>query len=170
MDGVSTADPAVTEGIMDRRNFLGAATALGALALVAPRAALASVRGAAPLKMTVYKSPSCGCCRSWIAYMKKEGFDLKVIDMDDLSDIKRSAGVFSAMESCHTGLIGSYVVEGHVPADLIRKMLAEQPKILGLSVPGMVNGPPGMDEGPKQPYQVIAFTRDGKSSVYARRS
>jgi len=154
---------------MDRRKFLGVATALGALAALSPRGVLAGARGAPPLKMTVYKSPSCGCCKSWIAYMKNEGFDLKVIDMDDLSEIKRSAGVLPSMESCHTGLIGSYVVEGHVPADLVRKMLTEKPKIVGLSVPGMVNGPPGMDDGPKQPYQVIAFTRDGKSSVYARR-
>ncbi len=151
---------------MDRRRFLGAATGLGALALLAPRSVLA---GAAPLKMTVYKSPTCGCCKDWITYMRKEGFELKVIDMDDLTEIKRGAGVPNAMESCHTGLIGSYVVEGHVPADLVRKMLAEKPKITGLSVPGMVNGPPGMEQGPKQPYQVIAFTRDGKSSVYARR-
>ena len=127
------------------------------------------MRGTAALKMTVYKSPSCGCCKNWVAYMKKEGFDLKVIDLDDLSEIKRSAGVPSAMESCHTGLISSYVVEGHVPADLVRKMLTEQPKLIGLSVPGMVNGPPGMDDGPKQPYQVIGFTREGKTSVYARR-
>lgn len=154
---------------MDRRRFLGAATALGAVVALSPRGAFAGVRGAPPLRMTVYKSPSCGCCKSWIAYMKKEGFDLKVIDMDDLSEIKRNAGVLPAMESCHTGLIGSYVVEGHVPADLVRKMLTEKPKIVGLSVPGMVNGPPGMDDGPKQPYQVIAFTRDGKTSVYARR-
>jgi hypothetical protein len=149
---------------MHRRDFVGA-SALGALALVAPRL----LEAAAPLKMTVYKSPSCGCCKEWITYMKKEGFELKVIDMDDVSEIKRSAGVPPSMESCHTGLIGTYVVEGHVPADLVRKMVAEKPKFLGLSVPGMVSGPPGMEQGPKQPYQVISFTRDAKTAVYARR-
>jgi hypothetical protein len=157
---------------MDRRRFLGAAGVLGAAALLMPRRAVAGVvtrATAAPLTMTVYKSPSCGCCKSWIAYMKKEGFDLRVIDQDDLREVKSNAGVPASMESCHTGLIGSYVIEGHVPADLVRKIVAEKPKLLGLSVPGMVNGPPGMDDGPKQPYQVIAFTRDGKTSVYARR-
>lgn len=127
--------------------------------------------GAAPLPpMTVYKSPTCGCCKDWIKHVEGAGFKVKAVDMDDLSPIKRSAGVPAAMESCHTALVGPYVVEGHVPADLVKKMLDGRPKIVGLSVPGMVVGSPGMEQGNvKQPYNVVAFTRDGKTTVYARR-
>jgi len=92
------------------------------------------------------------------------------VDMADLTEIKRSAGVPGKLESCHTALVGAYVVEGHVPADLIHKMLNEKPAILGLAVAGMVVGSPGMEQGAtKLPYDVTAFTRDGKTSVYAKR-
>ncbi|MEA3247040.1 MAG: DUF411 domain-containing protein [Gemmatimonadota bacterium] len=158
---------------MDRRKFLGSFT----LATVGIAVVGRSARGAAgfgarsPLPpMTVYKTPTCGCCKDWIKHVEGSGFKVKPVDMDDLSPIKRSAGVPPAMESCHTALVGPYVVEGHVPADLVKKMLDEKPKVVGLSVPGMVVGSPGMEQGTvKQPYNVVAFTRDGKSSVYARR-
>ena len=90
--------------------------------------------------------------------------------MDDLSEVKRSAGVPAQLQSCHTALVGKYVVEGHVPADLVRKMLEEKPAIVGLAVPGMVAGSPGMEQGnAKPPYEVIAFEKGGKTSVYAKR-
>ena len=102
--------------------------------------------------------------------MQANGFTAKIVDMDDLSEVKRNAGVPDRLQSCHTALIGAYVAEGHVPADLVKKMLAEKPKIAGLAVPGMVAGSPGMELGSRtDPYDVIAFTKDGKSSVYAKR-
>lgn len=120
--------------------------------------------------MTVYKTPACGCCKDWIKHVEGAGFKVKAVDMDDLTAAKRSAGVPQALESCHTALVGPYVVEGHVPADLIKKMLDEKPKLAGLAVPGMVVGSPGMEQGNvRQPYAIIAFTRGGQSSVYARR-
>ena len=154
---------------MERREFVGAALGAGALAVVAPRALLAGA-GVAPIAMTVYKSPSCGCCKEWVKHMQANGFTAKIVDMDDLSEVKRNAGVPDRLQSCHTALIGAYVAEGHVPADLVKKMLDEKPKIAGLTVPGMVAGSPGMEQGGRTtPYDVIAFTKDGKSSVYAKR-
>ena len=163
---------------MHRRGFLKAAAGAAVAAVVLPRWARALVPGmlphsarapiAAP-EITVYKTPTCGCCRLWVEHAEKNGFKVKVIDMDDLTSIKRTAGVPAKLESCHTALVGKYVVEGHVPADLIQKMLKEKPAILGLAVAGMVAGSPGMEQGAKQAYDVTAFTRDGKTSVYARR-
>ena len=152
---------------MQRREFLvvSFATTLGAA--IAPRRLAAT---GAPIAMTVYKSASCGCCKLWVQYMQQNGFTIKVVDLDDLSEIKRTAGVPAAMQSCHTGLVGAYVVEGHVPADLVKEMLIEKPKILGLAVPGMVVGSPGMEQGStKSPYDVVAFARSGQLRVYAKR-
>ena len=153
---------------MKRREFVRNAAGAGAVLLFAPRVVRAAL---APLPaMTVYKSPTCGCCKAWVALAKGEGFTVKVVDMDDVTPIKRSAGVPPGLESCHTVLVGSYVLEGHVPFDLVRKILTEKPAIAGLAVAGMPLGAPGMEQGAsKQAYTVTSFTRDGKSSVYARR-
>ena len=125
----------------------------------------------APLPpMTVYLSPTCGCCRDWVKHVEKAGFTVKVVAMQDLAQVKRDAGVPAGLESCHTALVGPYVIEGHVPADLVKKLLDEKPKITGLAVAGMVVGSPGMEQGSaKQPYSVMAFTRGGKPTVYATR-
>ena len=128
-----------------------------------------SAGGVAPIKISVYKSPSCGCCGEWVKHMQANGFDVQVIPMEDVSSVARASGVPNKLGSCHTALVGAYVIEGHVPADLVKKILNEKPKILGLSVPGMVDGPPGMNENLKKPYDVIAFDRAGKTSVYAHR-
>jgi hypothetical protein len=129
-----------------------------------------SVADAAPTPITVYKTPSCGCCKDWVAHLKANGFAPTVHDMDDLTDIKRSVGIPRELESCHTAVIGQYAIEGHVPADLIRKLMASHARdISGLAVPGMVPGSPGMETGVKQPYDVIAFTKNGKTSVFAHR-
>jgi hypothetical protein len=163
---------------MDRKRFLQLMLVAGGGSVLASRRTMAQAtqsQGAAakpaPLPaMTVYKSPTCGCCRDWITHARGAGFTVKSIDMDDLTQIKRDAGVPKDMESCHTVLVGRYVVEGHVPADLVKKMLDEKPAIVGLAVPGMVVGSPGMEQGSmKQPYNVIAFAAGGKTSVYARR-
>lgn len=122
-------------------------------------------------EMTVYKSPSCGCCKAWVEHVRAAGFTVKTRDTDDLAPIKQSMGTAGKLESCHTAVVGGYVVEGHVPADLIARMLREKPAIAGLAVPGMPMGSPGMEvpDGTKDAYEVIAFDRKGKRSVYARR-
>lgn len=143
-----------------RLSLTGAAAALvtrGVPALALPAATI-----------TVYKSPSCGCCKKWVEHLRKNGFTVTVRDVDDVSPMKASLGVPPALQSCHTAVLGAYVIEGHVPADVIRKLQRERPKIAGLAVPGMPNDAPGMD-GTGTGYQVIAFDRNGRTSVYATR-
>ena len=154
---------------MERREFLGVVAASGLAASRLSHLGLGP-HASSPVAMTVYKSPTCGCCKDWVAHVSKNGFAPKVIDMDDLTKVKKDAGVPDALQSCHTALVGSYVVEGHVPAELVQKMLAEKPKIVGLAVAGMVVGSPGMEQGNRKiPYEITAWTKDGKTSVYARR-
>lgn len=150
---------------MRRREFMRVTLGTGAVLAVAP--SLLRALGA-PVKMTVYKTPDCGCCKDWITYMKGQGFTVAAVDLNDLSEIKRSSGVPAKLESCHTALVGGYVMEGHVPADLVRKVLAEKPKITGLAVPGMPVDAPGMGTG-KTPYDVIAWDKAGKTNVFAKR-
>ena len=120
--------------------------------------------------MTVYKSPTCGCCGKWIDHVKAAGFKVQVQDMDDLTEIKQASGVPMKLRTCHTAVVGSYVVEGHVPADVIKKMLSEKPKMTGIAVPGMPIGSPGMESGDeKAPYDVVLFDKTGKTVVYAKR-
>lgn len=153
-----------------RRVFL--ATALTALAARPARAlAFAESVGPAPLPpMTVYKSASCGCCKKWVDHARAAGFTVTAHDTDDVNQVKRTMKVPDSLQSCHTAVVGDYVVEGHVPADLVKKLLAEKSKsVRGLAVPGMPQGSPGMETGVKDAYDVIAFDRAGKSSVFARR-
>jgi hypothetical protein len=124
---------------------------------------------AAPPTVTVYKSASCGCCNSWVEHLRSAGFAVTAYNTDDLGSVMTSMGVPAQLGSCHTARVGDYVIEGHVPADLIRKLLTEHPAILGLAVPGMVTGSPGMEGPNPRHYDVIAWTREGKTSVYARR-
>lgn len=121
--------------------------------------------------VTVYKNPSCGCCGLWLEHMRANGFQVEVHDVYDLQAIKAEHGISPQLGSCHTALVDGYVIEGHVPADLVRKMLDERPDIAGLSVPGMVVGSPGMEVPgqPAQPYDVIAFDASGRAAVYAKR-
>lgn len=168
---------------MDRRLFL---TALGAGALVTavsrPSAAQQGTPGKAPAKppatrvatppplppMTVYKSASCGCCHLWVEHARANGFTVRTIDTEELPKVKAEMGVPAALQSCHTVVVANYLVEGHVPAADIKRMLSEKPAIRGLAVPGMPVGSPGMEQGPAQRYEVIAFTAAGQRSVYAR--
>ncbi len=121
--------------------------------------------------VTVYKNPSCGCCGAWVDHMRAAGFELEVHDLTDLQAIKAEHGISANLGSCHTALVGGYVVEGHVPAELVQKMLDEKPNIAGLSVPGMVVGSPGMEVPgqPAQPYDVMAFDASGRTAAYAKR-
>jgi hypothetical protein len=121
--------------------------------------------------MTVYLTPTCGCCGQWVDYVEREGFDVtaREVDQAELNSIKEEAGLDWGLASCHTAFVGDYVVEGHVPAREIRRLLDEQPAIAGISVPGMPIGSPGMEMGDRlDPYDVVAFTRDGSTEVFAR--
>ena len=124
----------------------------------------------APIPITMFKSPSCGCCADWGDHMTANGFVVTVRDTENLSPVKADAGVPGRLQSCHTAIVEGYVVEGHVPADLVKKMLAEKPNVVGIAVPGMPQGSPGMEQGqPKQAYEVLLFDAQGRSTVYARR-
>jgi hypothetical protein len=125
------------------------------------------VAASAPV-ISVYKSPTCGCCKNWVDHVKAAGFTVEVHDVDNLSDIKADAGVPASTRSCHTAIVGGYAIEGHVPAATIQRLLKEKPVLAGLAVPGMPVGSPGM-EVPGQPaekYDVVAFKADGSTSVY----
>jgi hypothetical protein len=117
----------------------------------------------------VWKSATCGCCHMWIEYLQQQGFVVIAHDMSDpeLSAIKAKNGVTDKLASCHTAHVGGYVLEGHVPAEDIRKLLAEKPKIRGLAVPGMIAGTPGMGDTPAK-FAVVAFDAKGATTVYAQ--
>lgn len=119
--------------------------------------------------MTVYKNPSCSCCAKWVDHLRAAGFQVTVIDTANLEPIKARSGVTQDLGSCHTATVGGYVIEGHVPADLIQKLLAERPSVRGLAVPGMVVGSPGMEGPNPQHYDVVSFDRAGQTQLYARR-
>lgn len=157
--------------MLSRRAFLGRA-ALGAASLTAVAAALAPLEAASkPFAVTVYKSPTCGCCHKWIEHLQANpAFAVTARDMDDVTPMKQGLGIPDALHSCHTAVAGGYAFEGHVPGDLVLKVLRERPKIAGLAVPGMPVGSPGMEMGPrKDQYDVVAFTKDGRTSTYAKR-
>jgi hypothetical protein len=124
---------------------------------------------AKPIAIKVYKSPTCGCCKSWIEHLKKNGFQVEAIDMPDLSAVKERYGVTQKLQSCHTAVVNGYVVEGHVPADVLLKFLKERPAVAGLTVPGMPATAPGMDGKTGEHYDVLTFDRAGHTKVYAHR-
>lgn len=114
----------------------------------------------------VYKTPTCGCCHLWVDHLRANGFTVKAHDVDDTTGYRQKFGVPQALGSCHTGVVGGYALEGHVPAREIKRLLAERPAVKGLAVPAMVAGSPGM-EGPRSdPYDVLAFCADGRTTVY----
>ena len=115
----------------------------------------------------VYKSPTCGCCNGWVEHMEAAGFTVDARDVRDLMTVKRDGGVPPQMSSCHTAIIDGYVVEGHVPADQVKRLLAERPEGAGIAVPGMPIGSPGMEGPNPQPYQVLSFSHDGQPGVFA---
>jgi hypothetical protein len=132
---------------------------------------LARLLPASPRKtaLLVYKDPGCGCCEQWVTYMRTAGFEVSVRNTSDMDPIKRRYHVGPDLASCHTALVEGYVIEGHVPADLVQRLIREKPKVVGLTVPGMVTGSPGMEGPNPQAYQVLSFDLAGKTSVYARR-
>lgn len=118
--------------------------------------------------VVVYKSPTCGCCKDWVKHMRQNGFSVDVHERNDVTPIKKQLGVPQHLQSCHTAKVGDYVIEGHVPADDIKRLLKEKPSVVGLTAPGMPMGSPGMDTGPrKDPYDVLTFKHSGKTTVFA---
>jgi len=152
--------------IMSRRAVI--VSALGAVAASAGIVGyLTSGTAVDAADVTVYKSPSCGCCGEWIKHLRANGFSVAVTEMDNVEPIKVRHGVPSELQSCHTALVEGYAIEGHVPAHDIRRLLSERPAVRGLAVPGMPAGSPGMD-GPAERYAVILFSADGRQSVFSR--
>jgi len=159
---------------MQRRTLLRSATALSGLAattLLALSAPLALAQARRPLPvMEVWKDPQCGCCDDWITYLEKNGFSVRAFDTGNIA-VRQRLGMPEKYGSCHTALIGGYVVEGHVPAADIQRLLRERPAALGLSVPGMPIGSPGMDGplfgGRRDPFHVLLVGRDGSSRIWA---
>lgn len=131
---------------------------------------LAAQTSAKP-QMTVYKSATCGCCSKWVEHMQANGFEVKAINVDDIDKVKRERGVPEAAASCHTAVVNGYIVEGHVPADAVMKMLKDKPAIVGIATPGMPMGSPGMEmpNGQKEPYTIVSFDKAGKTAVYQKR-
>jgi len=151
---------------MYARGFVAGAALLAAIAQ-----APSSGAQDRPPTVTVYKSATCGCCSKWIDHLRANGFTVSALDVDDVESIKAQYGVPARAGSCHTALVDGYVVEGHVPADSVKRLLAEKPKIAGIAVPGMPLGSPGMEvpSGRVDRYDVLAFDRSGAVTVFERR-
>jgi hypothetical protein len=155
---------------------------LAGFALVALAFTTTAARGTPPQQarphaaarpvITVYKSPTCGCCKQWVEHVRAAGFDARVVDLDDAAlDARKAAlGVAPALQSCHTAVVDGYVIEGHVPAADIQRLLRERPAIVGLAAPGMPRGSPGMEmpNGARDAYTVVAFARNAAPTVFAR--
>ena len=117
---------------------------------------------------TIFKSSSCGCCGVYSQYMEKRGFNVQVVDTEDLSATKNKYNIPRQMESCHTTVIGDYFVEGHVPVEAIQKLLEEKPDIAGIALPGMPSGSPGMPGAKYGPFVVYAIHKDGSINEFMK--
>jgi hypothetical protein len=157
--------------LLSRREWL--AHALGAVAGLAATGSAAflleAAPGAPPIPMTVHKDKSCACCEKWVSHVRASGFQVTVRDEPDIDGVKDQLGVPKAVRSCHTALVGGYLIEGHVPASDVKRLLQTRARVVGLTVPGMPSGTPGM-EGPKgkEPYEVLSFDARGKTAVYRK--
>jgi len=147
------------------QNLIAVVLVIGLL----PLGALAETGKAAELEfITVYKSPTCGCCSQWVRHLQDNGFEVEAINRSDMNDVKSKAGVPRQLVSCHTAVIGGYVIEGHVPATDIKRLLKERPDVTGLTVPGMPMGSPGMEGHRNDRYEVLTFTRTGNTTTFSR--
>ncbi|WP_065754018.1 DUF411 domain-containing protein [Bradyrhizobium paxllaeri] len=133
-----------------RRSFLGALAAILAGRIAAPAFAADPV-------ITVYKDPNCGCCSGWVDHLRGAGFSVAVQNTDQLAQIRKQHGIPPELAACHTAIVSGYLVEGHVPAAAIQRLLTERPNAEGIAVPGMPVGSPGMEGGMPQPYTVVLF-------------
>lgn len=151
---------------MNRRHFILTSLVSGLGAAILARPALAS-----PSQLEVFKSPTCGCCSAWVEHVARAGFDTltRDVDQETLWSMKDRAGVTPELSSCHTAFIDSYFIEGHVPAGDIQRLLSERPDALGLTVPGMPIGSPGMEMGEQRDaYDTLLVLRDGSTEVFER--
>jgi len=131
---------------------------------------LGSAEGVTDIVLQVYKTPTCGCCGKWVDHLRENGFTVEVETVNSTRAIQDSAGVPRELRSCHTAVAGDYFVEGHVPADVIEQLFAEQPDdVAGIAVPGMPMGSPGMEAPNPETYDIIAVGSDGKFRRYATR-
>ena len=153
------------------RNKFGIVVASGLMLLTVGAAASRSTNPTKtkPIAIKVYKTPTCGCCKGWVQHLRANGFQVETMDMPDLSIIKQKYGVKPELQACHTAIVNGYVVEGHVPADVILKLLKEHPAVAGVAVPGMPMGSPGMEGASKQAYDVLTFDKAGHTRVYAHK-
>lgn len=119
-------------------------------------------------EVVVYKSAACGCCGDWVDHLRSAGFDVRVEDRDDLHPVKAELGVPGDLTACHTAVVDGYVVEGHVPASDVRRLLEERPDVAGVAVPGMPVGSPGMEGPREESYSVVAFDGEGGRTVFSR--
>lgn len=141
------------------------------LAAAASALSAGCAAAAAPRDLVVYKTPWCGCCKGWITHMTRAGFKAKVVEVEDLAPVRAKHGIPFKLSSCHTAEIGGYFVEGHVPPADVERLLREKPKALGLLVPGMPLGSPGMEipSGQKEAFQsLLLLDRAGRTKVFAR--
>jgi hypothetical protein len=145
---------------MLRREWIGAALGL-------PLAATSHLFAAGP-KVDVVKTPTCGCCGKWVEHLRANGFTVTVKDVQSTTEYRRLNGVPDALASCHTATVGGYVVEGHVPAADIHRLLKEKPKATGIAVPGMPMGSPGMEGPRRDTYSTLLFHSDGRTSVFQK--
>lgn len=143
------------------------ASLLAVAAVAATTLAAMPAPTADPVAITVYRSESCGCCKKWEDHMRKNGFVVTSVVQDDLSAIKAESGVTTNLRSCHTAIVGGYVIEGHVPAADVQRLLKEKPKVIGLTAPGMPQSSPGMDIG-KEPFEVLTFDAKGHTTSWAK--
>jgi hypothetical protein len=158
-----------TPSSIARRDFLRLGAGAAALTLV-PGSLLARAGTAELPLMTIYKSETCVCCEKWVDHVKAAGFKTAVHDRDPIDPLKDELKIPRHVRSCHTAQVGGYLVEGHVPAADVKRLLKEKPKVMGLAVPGMPIGTPGMDQPgvPAEPYHVVAFQHTGATTVYAK--
>jgi len=155
--------------MITRRDFVAQAAGLALGALGGRRLWAGSGTGPGTA-ITIYKSATCGCCAKWVDHLRANGFVPAVHDEQDMDAIKDNMGVPKGVRSCHTALLGRYLVEGHVPASDLRRLLADRPAVAGLAVPGMPKSAPGMavPGDTHEAYEVVSFTRDGKTALFAR--
>jgi hypothetical protein len=147
------------------RHLVAVAGAAVALALGGLPGSVAAQPSAPVLE--VWKTPTCGCCNKWIEHMKANGFNVKAYNVADTSSIRARLGMPERLGACHTAKVNGYVVEGHVPAREVKRMLREKPDAVGIAVPEMPMGSPGMEQGgQKDPYDVLMVSRDGRTRVY----
>jgi hypothetical protein len=152
---------------LTKRSLLVAAVLVAAVA--APLLVGAAQRGGQTLPaVTVYKDPNCGCCSLWVTHMERAGFRVTATNTADMPALRAKLGVAPHVQSCHTAVVDGFVVEGHVPADDVKRLLSSRPKVKGIAVPGMPIGSPGMEQGNvKHQYSVLTFDDAGRTTVFA---